>query len=107
MKAAVLNMTCLDKSYLEGSIQKKRQIIGSIFPEKLSFDKSKGRTGRVNEAVRLIYTLDKGFSEIKKPDSSKKMPEPGEVTLIGLMSNHFLSDLKLLASLCAWINFVF
>ena len=74
-----------------------RQIIGSIFPEKLSFDKGKGRTGRVNEAVRLIYALDKGFSEIKKPDSGGKSPEPGEVTLLGLMSNHFLNDLKLLA----------
>jgi site-specific DNA recombinase len=46
LKTAVQNMTCLDKSYLEGSIHKKRQIIGSIFPEKLSFDKPKGRTGR-------------------------------------------------------------
>jgi len=69
------------------------------FPEKLSFDKSKRRTDRVNEAVRLIYTLDKSFSEIKIPDSGRKLPEPGEVSLIGLMSNHFLSDLKLLASL--------
>jgi site-specific DNA recombinase len=99
LKAAIQNTTRLEKSYLEGSIQKKRQIIGSIFSEKLSFDKSKGRTGRVNEAVRLIYMLDKGFSEIKKPDSSRKLPEPGEVTLIGLKSNHFLHDLKLLASL--------
>ena len=52
-------------------------------PEKLSFDKSKGGPGR-NEAVRLIYTLGKGFSEIKKPDSSQKLAEPGEVTPLGL-----------------------
>jgi site-specific DNA recombinase len=84
LKTAVQNMTCLDKSYLEGSIQKKRQIIGSIFPEKLSFNKAKGRTGRINEAVRLIYSLDKGFSEIKKPDSGRKLREPGEVTPLGL-----------------------
>jgi site-specific DNA recombinase len=86
LKSAVQNITCLDKSYLEGSIQKKRQIIGSIFPEKLSFDKPKGRTGRINEAVRLIYILDKGFSEIKKPDASLKLPEPGEVTPTGFES---------------------
>jgi site-specific DNA recombinase len=84
LKTAVRNMTCLDKSYLEGTIQKKLQIIGSIFPEKLSFDKAKGRTCRINEAVRLIYTLGKGFSGIKKPDSGGKMHEPGEVTPLGL-----------------------
>jgi hypothetical protein len=84
LKTAVQNMTWLDKSYLGGSIQKKRQIIGSIFPEKLSFDKAKGRTGRINEAVRLIYKLDKVFMEIKKPDSGRKMHEPGEVTPLGL-----------------------
>lgn len=101
LKTAVQNMTCLDKSYMEGSIQKKRQIIGSIFPEKLCFDKNNSRTGRINEAVRLIYTLDKGFSEVKKPDSGGKSCEPGEVTFTGLMSNQFLSDLNLLASLSA------
>ncbi len=84
LKSAIQNMRCLDKSFLEGSIQKKRQIIGSIFPEKLSFDKAKGRTGRVNEVIQLIYTLDKGFSEIKKPDSGRNLHEPGEVTPLGL-----------------------
>jgi site-specific DNA recombinase len=69
-------MISLDKSYLAGSTKKKRQINDSIFPEKLSFDKSKGRTGRVNEAVRLIYTLDKGSSEIKKPGSSENLLIP-------------------------------
>mgnify|MGYP001545763256 CR=1 FL=1 len=53
-----------------------RQIIGSIFPEKLSFDKGKGRTGHVNEAVRLIYALDKGFSEIKKPIPAENRLNP-------------------------------
>ncbi len=84
LKTAVQNMTCLDKSYMQGSIQKKRQIIGSIFPEKLCFDKTKGRTGRVNEAVQLIYALGKSFSEIKKPDSGRNLHEPGEVTPLGL-----------------------
>ncbi len=90
LKSAVQNMQCLDKSFLEGTIEKKRQIIGSIFPEKLSFDKVKGRTGRVNEAVRLIYALGKGFGEIKKPDSGVKLPEPGEVTPLDFENWEFL-----------------
>ena len=65
LKTAAQNMTCLDKSYLEGSIQKKWQIIGLIFPEKVSFDKTKSRTGRINEADRLIYRMGNGFNEIK------------------------------------------
>ncbi len=84
LRTAILNMISLDKSYLAGSTKKKRQIIGSIFPEKLCFDKNNSRTGRINEAVRLIYTLDKGFSEIKKPDSGRELPEPGEVIPLGL-----------------------
>ena len=58
-------MVSLDKSYLTGSTKKKRQIIGSIFPEKPCFDKKNSWTGRINEAVQLIYSLDKAFSENK------------------------------------------
>ena len=59
------NLSRLDYLYEEGSIRQKRQIIGSIYPEKLTFEGFQYRTTRLNEAVRLIYTLDKGFSEIK------------------------------------------
>jgi hypothetical protein len=38
-------------------------IIGSIYPEKLTFDGFQYRTTRVNEAVELIYVLDKGFTK--------------------------------------------
>jgi hypothetical protein len=38
-------------------------IIGSIYPEKLTFDGFQYRTTRVNEAVELIYALDKGFTK--------------------------------------------
>ena len=38
--------------------EKKREIIGSIYPEKLTFDGNEVRTVRINEAVRLIYSLD-------------------------------------------------
>ena len=43
----------------------KREIIGSIYPEKLVFDGFQYRTARLNEAVELIYSLDKGFSQNK------------------------------------------
>ena len=74
----------LDKSQMQGTIQKKRLTVGSTFPENLSFDIQKSRTSQINEAVRLIYAMDKSFREIKKPDSGRKLHEPGEVTPLGL-----------------------
>lgn len=55
----------LDQLYTEGDIKRKKAIIGSIYPEKLTFDGSQYRTARVNEAVRLIYLLDKGWHKKK------------------------------------------
>ena len=46
-------------------IEKKREVISSIYPEKLSFSETGARTPRINEAVRVIYMLDKAFSENK------------------------------------------
>jgi site-specific DNA recombinase len=65
LKQAIGNLSRLDALYVEGTIAQKRQIIGSIYPEKLVFDGFQYRTARLNEAVRLICTLDKSFSEMK------------------------------------------
>lgn len=61
----------LDILYTESSIVQKREIISSIFPEKLTFDGFDFRTLRINEAVRLIYSIGKGFSDIKKKDKRR------------------------------------
>ncbi len=59
-----LNALCsLDKLYEQANNQQKREIIGSIYPEKLVFDGFHYRTARLNEAVELIYSIDKGFGE--------------------------------------------
>jgi site-specific DNA recombinase len=63
LEKAVSNLAHLDELYREGDVKQKRIIIGSIYPEKLTFDGFQYRTTRVNEAVELIYTLDKGFSQ--------------------------------------------
>lgn len=51
----------LDNLYHSADIVRKRTIIGSMFPEKLIFDGKVLRTPRINEAIRLIRSLDKGF----------------------------------------------
>ncbi|WP_416194665.1 recombinase family protein [Sediminibacterium sp.] len=51
----------LDTLYHTSSTAKKREIIGSIYPEKLVFDGKAYRTPRVNEAIRLIRSMDKSY----------------------------------------------
>jgi site-specific DNA recombinase len=63
LEKAVSNLAHLDELYKEGDVKRKRVIIGSIYPEKLTFDGFRYRTTRVNEAVELIYALDAGFSQ--------------------------------------------
>ncbi len=68
---AVGNLSKLDILYEEGTVAQKRQIISSIFPEKLTFDGFQYRTPRLNEAVRLIYTLGNGLQETKNRKSNE------------------------------------
>lgn len=51
-------LSSLPTLYKESNISKRREIIGSIFPEKLVFDGTQHRTGRINEAARLIYLIN-------------------------------------------------
>ncbi len=69
LEKAIENLAKLDSLWIEATTIKKRQIIGSIFPEKLIFDGENFRTTRVNEAVGLIYRLDVAFRENKNGTS--------------------------------------
>jgi site-specific DNA recombinase len=57
------NLAQLEQFWEEATAERKRLIIGSIFPEKLIFDGSRFQTARLNEGARLIYTLNAGLSE--------------------------------------------
>lgn len=63
LNKAMSTLSNLDELYEKGDNKAKREIIGSIYPEKLVFDGFHYRTTRLNEAVALIYGLGKGFSE--------------------------------------------
>jgi len=49
----------------------KREIIGSIYPENLTFDGEHYRTARLNEAVRQIYLIEKELQENKNGTSEE------------------------------------
>ena len=62
---AVSTLSNLDILYSEVDVTRKREIISSIYPEKLSFDGLQYRTPRINEAVRLIYQITNELGAIK------------------------------------------
>lgn len=83
LNKALSTLCNIDKLYEESDNKTKRDIIGSIYPEKLTFDGFNFRTARLNEAVRLIYSLDEGFSKNKNGQTNKKIGLSKEVTRPG------------------------
>jgi hypothetical protein len=83
LNRAVETLSSLDLIYERSDNKKKREIIGSIFPEKLVFDGLYYRTARLNEAVSLIYSIGKGFSENKKRQTEENFDLSNSVNRIG------------------------
>ena len=76
LNTAISYISQLDVLYTKGSVTQKRRIIGSMFPEKLTFDGFGYRTTRVNEAINLISLISKKLEGKKNG------------------TNHFFSDLS-------------
>ena len=60
------NLLKLEYAYSVGDIDKKREIVGVVFPDKMEIENGVLRTGRVNEAIRYIYLIDSELSGKKK-----------------------------------------
>ncbi len=65
LNKGVNNLLKLDYVYKTADTEKKREVISSMYPEKMTFDRFSVRTNRINEVVRLIYSMDVGSSENK------------------------------------------
>jgi site-specific DNA recombinase len=59
------NLLKLDNLFETVDIEKKREIISSMYPEKMTFNGFSFRTSRINEVARMIYRLDGDYSENK------------------------------------------
>lgn len=81
---AVSTLSHLDVIYTEANIIRKREIIGSIYPEKLSFDGMQYRTSRINEAARLIYQINNELGAIKNRKSYDISHLSGRVERTGI-----------------------
>lgn len=62
---ALEKLQILHDFYIEGDISDKRHVIGSIYDEKWTIFKNKGRTGKINLAVQLIYQINATFEHKK------------------------------------------
>ncbi|GAA4334475.1 recombinase family protein [Flaviaesturariibacter amylovorans] len=65
--------------YNRADIHQKKDILGSIFPEKLHFSKNECRTARINEALRLILAMDAGSRHKKTGQIFKNLSLSGVV----------------------------
>jgi hypothetical protein len=61
----------IPKMYSEGEINTRRDIIGSIFPEKLEFDGKTYRTTRMNVIADYIFQINNGLLQKKEQDKRK------------------------------------
>lgn len=53
----------LETFYKDCDITTRKRLIGSIFPDKIYFEKNKYRTTKINEVIDLLFTIDKGLNK--------------------------------------------
>ncbi len=66
--------------YQSNDAETKKQIVGSIFPEKIIFENEQYRTTKTNEIITLLCSVDKGLNEncpAKNAEQSNQAPPAG------------------------------
>ncbi|WP_308421164.1 recombinase family protein [Echinicola rosea] len=98
---ALERLSRLDLLYENGDVETKRELIGSIFPEKLCFSKTGYRTGRINSVVECIYQINNGLRIKKNERKTKKSSNSHWVELAVRGSNSFLEEMEMIEKLMA------
>ena len=84
LKKGIDLLSSISTFYQKADATTKKKVLCSIFPENLFFSKEKNRTPRINEAVRLILTTSKDFSQQKTGQLFKNLTLSGEVEITGV-----------------------
>src|SRR5665647_308865 len=82
LEKGIDNLLKLDYLYEIADIEKKREIISSMYPEKMTFDGFAVRTNRINEVAQMIYSMNVGFSENKNRTNQKNSSLSCQVVLL-------------------------
>ena len=91
LNKVITKLSSLDELYEKADNKDKREIIGSIYPKKLTFDRFHYRTARLNESVELIYNLGEGLAKMK-------MDKPNQISICPLWCPEQDSNLHILAN---------
>jgi hypothetical protein len=83
------NLISLDERFEKGTVKEQREIVGSIYPENLTFDGEHYRTARLNEAVRQIYLIEKELQENKNGTSEGNFDLCRKAEKAGLPPLHY------------------
>ncbi|MEH6306839.1 recombinase family protein [Olivibacter sp. CPCC 100613] len=81
---AIYVLTRLDAIFFKSDNYGKRKIIGSMFPEKFTFENLKARTANVSPVFNCIYLINKELQRNKKGQKALKSILPSEVLPPGL-----------------------
>ena len=84
LKKGVQAISGLGNFYSKAEAEAKIRILGSIFPEMIEFDGEKCRTTKINEAVALCLSVDKGLSVKKNRTLPEKLAMSGWVPGAGV-----------------------
>jgi site-specific DNA recombinase len=97
---ALERVSKLESFYRNGTTEDKRQIISSMFPEKIVFDGKKHRTPKVNSGLLLIYQKQSELEQIKNRTNRKKndlsrMVHPTRFELISMVPETTILSIEL------------
>src|SRR5690606_13825240 len=83
LETGIDNLMKLKYAYEVGDMDKKREIIAAVFPDKLHIESWIPRTPRVNEAMRYIYQLENDLPKNKKGQVKNKFGLSSQVGVAG------------------------
>jgi site-specific DNA recombinase len=81
---AVDTLMKLDVIYSKSDNNDQRKIIGSIFPEKFTFENLKDRTAKVSDACKVIYLINSQLQSKKRGTKKNFSSLSHQVILLGL-----------------------
>ena len=61
----------LDRHYLQMDLEGKQQLISSMYPQNIVFEKENSRTNEMNYAIGLLHNTDVRFKKIKNGQEAK------------------------------------
>ena len=83
LQLGIENLLKLDYAYEIADIDKKREIIAAVCPDKLEIENGSLRTVRVNEVVRVIWQKDNELQGNKKGQNRNKSDLSSQVGVAG------------------------